>query len=196
MGKTIKFPREGRRKAAAAEPPTPPRYPPAYDERSICELPALNAELWDYLGEISPPRRGACRYCGQVREGLSENLYLRSDLDEAATCMCGCAEARAYVSRKRGEEERVIRRKSALELAEDTVDMLFGEDAPGRGALPMNADVRRCILDAAMLVYDGRMRSANITVIPGVKVKITKSTKDVLYIERSDSASWKEEVNG
>lgn len=195
MGKTIKFPK-GRKKATDMEPPAPPRYPPACDERSMCELPALNAELWDYLGDVSVPRRGACRFCGQVRDGLPDGIMLRADLDEAATCLCECAEAKAYADAKRREEKRVIRRKTALELAEETVDALFGEYAPGRGALPLNAGVRRYLLDAAMLVFDGKMRSANITVIPGVKVKITKSSKDVLYIERSDSASWREEVNG
>lgn len=195
MGKTIKFPKD-RRKGIDAEPPAPPRYPPAYDERSMCELPALNAELWDYLGDMSVPRRGACRFCGQVRDGLPESLMLRGDLDEAATCMCECEQAKAYAAAKHREQEKVIRRKTALELAEETVDALFGEYAPGRGALPLNAGVRRYLLDAAMLVFDDKMRSANITVIPGVKVKITKSAKDVLYIERNDSASWREEVNG
>lgn len=175
MGKTIKFPKD-RRKGIDAEPPAPPRYPPAYDERSMCELPALNAELWDYLGDMSVPRRGACRFCGQVRDGLPESLMLRGDLDEAATCMCECEQAKAYAAAKRREQEKVIRRKTALELAEETVDALFGEYAPCRGA-PLAEGVRRCMIAAAMLIFDEKMREVNITVVPGVKVKITKSAK-------------------
>jgi len=171
-------------------------YPPMYDETSI---PDAFAEIRDMARLMPNPkpasRYAACRFCGQFQDFTGASLPWGTDIIEEATLRCDCGLARAYADKLEAKQKAIRNRVYALMRAQDTSEEMFGEIAVGFGKLPVREEIKQHILEAATLIYDRRIKGATIDVTPSVKVKISKSSKDKLTFQRTDSAVSKQEVD-
>ncbi|WP_432353878.1 hypothetical protein [Anaerotruncus rubiinfantis] len=180
--------------AARAAADLGPNYPIPYNELTVEQIIPQIAGIWEEIDKIPHKRYGVCRFCGQVKDMPDAGYSLQKDLDEIATRQCECLDAKSYAADLRRERERIEKRLTAQEQAEDAIDEMFGEQAPGYGKITIKEDTRAHILQTAMMVYDRKMRGATIEVTDGIKVKISRSAKDILKIKRADSSEWEQEI--
>ncbi|WP_101908858.1 hypothetical protein [Marasmitruncus massiliensis] len=172
-------------------------YPVHYDETTI-EQAAVDIHNVTYaMREPRPQNRyAACRFCGQFVDFTGVPLAWDADIAEEATLRCSCPDAKRYADQLTAARRARENRQFAIEDARQIIDDLFGDGAVGYGRVPIKEETRQHILDAAIMIYDRRMKAVTINLTSCIKVKITKNSKDKLIIERSDSAVNKQEVAG
>ena len=145
------------------------------------------------------PEMGICKHCGQYLEiswlrELDPEHFENAEADYLATRSCRCSEGRAFNEREEQREKKERERATTLAAADVVIDELFGKAAEEAGELPMHADVRHHIREAAEMVYDGYLKKAQITDSQGITAKISLSSKDRLKIGRSESMSVSQEL--
>lgn len=172
-------------------------YPIQYDKTNIEQAAAeIQAAAFKMRRPSPRPCYAACRFCGQFVDFTGVALPWNADIIEEATLRCSCPSAKIYKDELKAIETAKQKRQSAIEGARQIINDLFGDGAVGYGRVPIPEETRQHILDAAILVYDRNIKNVTITVLSCIKIKITKSSKDKLIIERSDSAVNKQEVAG
>ena len=170
-------------------------YPISYNETNIADAGGDIAQLWDDIGYIEIDHVAACRFCGQVRVLDAAAAVYGMDENERATRKCNCPEARAYVDSLARQERKKNDRVTALENAAEVIDEMLEDGAVGFGPITVKAGVREALLNSATLVYDGNLTSASLNITEWVTVKITRSAKGKLTLQRNDKAVSKQELN-
>ena len=172
-------------------------YPAYYDETTIEQAAAdISAATYDMREPRPNAKYAACRFCGQLVDFTGVPLAWDADIIEEATFRCSCPDAKRYADQLAAARRTRENRQYAIEDARQIIDDLFGDGAVGYGRVPIKEETRQHILDAAIMIYDRKMKAVTINLTSCIKVKITKNSKDKITIERSDSALNKQEVSG
>lgn len=140
---------------------------------------------------------GICRYCGQIHN-ISlfreiKDLY-DAEPDYVATRVCNCPEAREFNNAEQAREDAEAEREMRLANAREIIDELFGASAREAELQLTTEEFRNFIYDAAVMVYDGKIRTAQITSSNGITAKIKFTSKDKLSITRSESFRLQQEA--
>ncbi|MBU9728286.1 hypothetical protein [Diplocloster modestus] len=114
---------------------------------------------------------GMCRFCGQTHMIQTEDKWTDPQLEEEATRICECDEAKAY-------QDSVTKK----ERTKKRIDELCGE---GAGSNFIHADIADGLKKFADYICDKRVKEISVTVTSGEKVKIKMLAKDKVKIERS-----------
>lgn len=140
---------------------------------------------------------GICRFCGQVHNiSFFRNLYRTKDAesDYIATRACNCPEGREFNNAEQAREDAEAEREFRLANAKEIIDELFGMSAR-ESELDLTSEAfRNFIYEAAVMVYDGDIRTAQITSENGITAKIKFTSKDKLSITRSESFRLQQEA--
>ena len=140
---------------------------------------------------------GICRFCGQiVNVGFRRQFFENKDYetDYIATRCCNCPEAREFNSAEQAREDAEAEREFRLANAKEIIDELFGMSAR-ESELDLTSEAfRNFIYEAAVMVYDGDIRTAQITSNNGITAKIKFTSKDKLSITRSESFRLQQEA--
>ena len=116
---------------------------------------------------------GTCRFCGQTHMIQTEDKWTGPQLDEEATRICDCEEAKAYQD---------IATKH--ERAKKRIDELCGE---GAGENHLSVDITDGLKVFADQVCDKHVKEIVVTVTSGEKIRIKMLAKDKVKIERSQT---------
>lgn len=110
---------------------------------------------------------GACRFCGQVVEIPDDSgLNSSEQRDEAASCICDCPAARAYVMRN----EKVARAERGIE------HVLDGESVP----VHVRDTLHTCCAD--LIDYAAESVSINF---PEFRLKMKRSMDGFVVLEKT-----------
>ena len=170
-------------------------YPIAYNETNITEAAAEISSLWSEIGEVEAELLAACRHCGQVQNLAAVPFAYGVDNTESATRRCNCPAAKIYMNDLMRQEHKKSDRIAALENAAEVIDEMLEDGAVGFGPVAIKEGVRDMLINAATLVYDCKLTSASLNISEWITVKITRSAKGKLTIQRNDKAVSKQELN-
>lgn len=133
---------------------------------------------------------GACRFCGQINMDPEGKFVGREEADEYASMNCNCHDSQRYASRERFQKMR----EDTLKRANEEIEDLCGEGCRKYGLTSIDEDIKAMIKKSAELIYDDDMKDIAISVSASTKVKISKSAKNKIQINRSDVAAFKKEA--
>lgn len=145
------------------------------DEADLREMQEEEKEIKKERREqnYAGSRTGYCRFCGQTGMVRVLDGWDQEDIDDAATCQCGCDRAKKYAESK----ERVLKAKKRI-------NELFGSSAEK----PVENDVVELMLSTVDAIEEKYMKGITIDIGQGVKAKVSKMAKESIKVERSETS--------
>lgn len=114
---------------------------------------------------------GECRFCGQQHMVCAMEKWTQPQLEEEATKMCDCDEAKAY-------QDALTKH----DRAKKRIDELCGE---GAGADQLREEIVDGLKKFTDLICDKALKEVVVIVTSGAKVRVKMLAKDKVKIERS-----------
>lgn len=119
---------------------------------------------------------GICRFCGQTKLVEVPDSFTQEQIDEEATLMCKCFEAKQYKEKKEKEEQIEMAKTSA----KGTTFELFHEE------FPEIEEILNSVMDPLT-----KKKFKKLTIQTGGKTKATISfSKDTIKVEREDKSTY------
>ena len=113
---------------------------------------------------------GVCRFCCQTRVIDGGADMTEGEKTEKATMYCNCDAAKVY-------RERMQR----MSLAEQSIEVLFGE---GAGGFAQPAEVTYLMKNGIDAINNGNIKSVTINLNKGLKCKIAATQDDKIKVSR------------
>lgn len=117
---------------------------------------------------------GTCRFCGQIHVVDVPMIAGPDEIDEMASRMCNCDEAQAY-------NESIQR----IQRAQSKVDVLYGV----RAARPVSSAAVGLMYSIIETIEKGSIKAVSINIDGNTKCKITKTNKNTIKVERTDTVT-------
>lgn len=118
---------------------------------------------------------GTCKFCGQTAACKALEGWGQEEIDELATEICRCQDARHYSFEKEAEGR-----------IDGKIEMLFGAGNKEDG---INNEVIAMLHEAAHLVYGGAMQSITVDIGNGIKGKISMTQKGNIKVVRTRTST-------
>jgi len=171
-------------------------YPVTYNETDIAEAGGEIAGLWEDIGDVMPLEYiASCRFCGQVQNIGASHIAYGIDESEYVARNCDCFDAKTYANSIMMHERKKSDRIFALENATEIIDEMLEDGAIGFGPVAVKGSARDMLINIAALIYDCELSGASLNVTEWITVKITRSSKGKLTLQRNDKAVSKRELN-
>lgn len=116
-------------------------------------------------------KRGGCKFCGQIASMELPEEWEQQFINEAATELCNCYEAKNY-TRKKGQKERAIK----------AIEKQFGEEAADNQT---DEEIKDLLIEIVDLIVEDKINTATIDIGNGLKAKIGITAKGAVKVERT-----------
>lgn len=134
---------------------------------------------------------GVCRFCGAaIPVPLDKREMFPDEKTEYATLHCKCDKALEYQAEVKAAKERA----ETLSRAHERIENLFGGGAEEYGFIPVAEKIKTFLNDLCVMLYDREIKDATVNVGGGVKAKIARTAKGKISVQRSQTATFKQEV--
>ena len=129
-----------------------------------------------------------CRWCGQVR--TLPHAMPPEEAEEWAARHCDCRDAAAY----RARLEDAARRERDLLRARNTIYDLCGPGAEAYDREGISDQACDLLQEIATEVYDRRIDAATLKYAGTIQVKISRTARGLLKVERKDTDKLTSEI--
>lgn len=123
---------------------------------------------------------GTCKFCGQMVQASGKEGLSQAEVEELATCRCGCEKSQEYA-----------KQKEQIQKAKARIAETFGSGA-GEKALP-EAIVSN-LVSFVDIIAEKKMQAVTVDLGRGLKARVSRMAKGSIKVERTETlkASFEE----